>query len=609
MLVYLGGGVQAALRIASLAMTAAPITAKVFGDGVRPMKPNPRSTRWFDPDDFRTFGQRSRMAQMGYAQEEYRGRPVIGILNTWSDINQCHAHFKTRVEDVKRGVLQAGGFPLELPAISLSEVMVKPTTMLYRNFLAMEAEELIRSHPLDGVVLMGGCDKTTPGLLLGATSAGVPAIFVPAGPMLRGNWKGRTLGSGSDTIRYWEERRAGTVTDEEIRGVEDGIARSYGVCMTMGTASTMTALADVIGMTLPGASSILAADSNHIRMCAASGRRIVEMVKEGMTPDKIQTERAFHNAITVAMAMGCSTNAVIHIIAMARRAGWAISLDHFDAASRKIPVIANIRPSGDKYLMEDFYYAGGLLGLMSRLKEHLHLSLTNASGRSWAETLETAQVYNDDVIRPLDKPIYAEGALAVLRGNLAPNGCVIKPSAAAPHLLKHSGPALVFDNYPALKAAIDRDDLDVTPDTVLVLREAGPLGGPGMPEWGSLPIPRKLIKQGVRDMLRISDARMSGTAYGACVLHVSPESHIGGPLALVRTGDRISLDVAARTLNVEIGEEEMATRRAAWTPPKPRFERGYGWMFSRHIEQAESGCDFDFLRTDFGAPVPEPEIF
>ena len=515
------------------------------------MKPNPRSTRWFDPDDFRSFGQRSRMAQMGYARRSI-GRPVIGIINTWSDINQCHAHFKTRVEDVKRGVLQAGGFPLELPAISLSEVMVKPTTMLYRNFLAMETEELIRSHPLDGVVLMGGCDKTTPGLLLGATSAGVPAIYVPAGPMLRGNWQGRVLGSGSDTIEYWEERRAGTVSEADIREVEDGIARSYGVCMTMGTASTMTALADVIGMTLPGASSILAADCNHIRMCAAAGRRIVEMVREGLTPDKIQTERAYHNAITVAMAMGCSTNAVIHIVAMARRAGFAITLDHFDAASRKIPVIANIRPSGDKYLMEDFYYAGGLLGLMSRLRESLHLSVINASGRSWAETLEGVEVYNDDVIRPLDKPIYAEGALAVLRGNLAPGGCVIKPSAAAPHLLRHSGPALVFDNYAALKAAIDRDDLDVTPDHVLVLREAGPLGGPGMPEWGALPIPKKLIRQGVRDMVRISDARMSGTAYGACVLHVSPESHIGGPLALVRTGDRITLDVAARTLNVEI---------------------------------------------------------
>ncbi len=573
------------------------------------MKPNPRSTRWFDPDDFRSFGQRSRMAQMGYDRSEYQGRTVIGIINTWSDINQCHAHFKTRVEDVKRGVLQAGGFALELPAISLSEVEVKPTTMLYRNFLAMETEELIRSHPLDGVVLMGGCDKTTPGLLLGATSAGIPAIYVPAGPMLRGHWKGRVLGSGSDGIKYWDERRAGNISEKDWREMEDGIARSYGVCMTMGTASTMTALADAIGMTLPGASSILAADSSHIRMCSAAGRRIVEMVGEGLTPDKIQTERAYHNAITVAMAMGCSTNAVIHIIAMARRAGSAISLDHFDAASRKIPVIANIRPSGDKYLMEDFYYAGGLLGLMSRLRDHLHLSVTNASGRTWAETLEGAEVYNDDVIRPLDNPIYAEGALAVLRGNLAPGGCVIKPSAAAPHLLRHSGPALVFDNYPALKAAIDSDDLDVTPDHVLVLREAGPLGGPGMPEWGALPIPKKLVKQGVRDMLRISDARMSGTAYGACVLHVSPESHIGGPLALVKTGDIISLDVLARTLNVEIGEEEFARRRAAWTPPKARYERGYGWMFSRHIEQAENGCDFDFLRTDFGAPVAEPEIY
>ncbi len=573
------------------------------------MKPNPRSTRWFDPDDFRSFGQRSRMSQMGYAREEYQGRPVIGILNTWSDINQCHAHFKTRVEDVKRGVLQAGGFPVELPAISLSEVEVKPTTMLYRNFLAMEAEELIRSHPLDGAVLMGGCDKTTPGLLMGATSAGVPAIYVPAGPMLRGNWHGRVLGSGSDGFKYWDERRAGNISEQDWREIEDGIARSYGVCMTMGTASTMTALADAIGMTLPGASSILAADSNHIRMCSASGRRIVEMVREGLTPDKIQTERAYHNAITVAMAMGCSTNAVIHIVAMARRAGFPISLDHFDAASRKIPVIANIRPSGDKYLMEDFYYAGGLLGLMSRLKDHLHLSLTNASGRTWAETLEGVQVYNDDVIRPLDRPIYAEGALAVLRGNLAPGGCVIKPSAAAPHLLRHSGPALVFDNYPMLKANIDRDDLDVTPDSVLVLREAGPLGGPGMPEWGALPIPKKLVKQGVRDMLRISDARMSGTAYGACVLHVSPESHIGGPLALVKTGDRITLDVPARTLHLDVSEEELGRRRAQWTAPKPRYERGYGWLFSRHIEQAESGCDFDFLRTDFGAPVPEPEIF
>ena len=568
-----------------------------------------RSARWFEPDDFRSFGHRSRMNQMGYAAEDYRGKPVIAIINTWSDLNQCHAHFKQRVEDVKRGILQAGGFPVELPAISLSESKVKPTTMLYRNFLAMETEELIRSHPVDGAVLMGGCDKTTPGLLLGATSAGVPAIFVPAGPMLRGNWHGKVLGSGSDAFKYWDERRAGTISDKDWSEMEVGIARSYGVCMTMGTASTMTALADVLGMTLPGASSIPAADANHIRMCAAAGRRIVEMVWEDLTPATIQTEAAFRNVINVAMAMGCSTNAVIHVIAMARRAGHAIGLEDFDAASRKVPVIANIRPSGDKYLMEDFYYAGGLLGLMTRLKPHLDLAQVNAAGRSWAESLEGAAVYDDDVIRPLDNPIYAEGALALLKGNLAPDGCVMKPSAAAPHLLKHSGPALVFDDYPALKANIDRDDLDVTPDTVLVLRNAGPLGGPGMPEWGMLPIPKKLVKQGVRDMVRISDARMSGTSYGACILHVSPESFVGGPLALVRTGDVITVDVPNRTIRMEVSDEELTRRRAALPVPAPHYERGYGWMFSRHIGQAHEGCDFDFLRTDFGAPVTEPVIF
>lgn len=568
-----------------------------------------RSARWFGPDDFRSFGHRSRMNQMGYTSEEYAGKPVIAIINTWSDFNQCHAHFKQRVDDVKRGILQAGGFPVELPAISLSESTVKPTTMLYRNFLAMETEELIRSQPVDGVVLMGGCDKTTPGLLLGATSAGVPAIFVPAGPMLRGNWQGKVLGSGSDAFKYWDERRAGNISQKDWGEMEVGIARSYGVCMTMGTASTMTALADALGMTLPGTSSIPAADSNHIRMCSAAGRRIVDMVWEDLTPAKIQTEAAYRNAIVVAMAMGCSTNAVIHLLAMAKRAGHAIGLPDFDAASRIVPVIANVRPSGDRYLMEDFYYAGGLLGLMTRLVKFLDLSQVNASGKTWAESLEGAKIFNDDVIRPLDNAIYQEGALAVLKGNLAPDGCVMKPSAAAPHLLKHSGPALVFDDYPALKAAVDRDDLDVTPEHVLVLRNAGPLGGPGMPEWGMLPIPKKLIKQGVRDMLRISDARMSGTSYGACILHVAPESYIGGPLALVQTGDIISVDVVARTLNLDVPEDELARRRAALKPPKTHYERGYGWMFSRHIKQADQGCDFDFLETEFGAPVSEPVIF
>ncbi|RJF79610.1 dihydroxy-acid dehydratase [Azospirillum cavernae] len=568
-----------------------------------------RSARWFAPDDLRSSGHRSRVMQMGYAPEDWVGKPVIAILNTWSDLNACHAHFKQRVEDVKRGVFQAGGFPVELPALSLSESAVKPTTMLYRNLLAMDVEELIRSHPIDGVVLMGGCDKTTPALLMGATSAGLPCLFVPAGPMLRGNFNGKILGSGSDAWKYWDERRAGTITDQEWLGVEQGIARSHGTCMTMGTASTMTAIAESIGMTLPGASSIPAADANHIRMAAASGRRAVEMVWEDLTPAKIQTREAFENGIAVAMAMGCSTNAIIHVIAMARRAGVDIGLDDFEKASRKVPVIANVRPSGETYLMEDFFYAGGLPALMTRLGDHLHLDCLTVSGQTLGADIAGAKVHNDDVIRTLDNPIYAEGALAVLTGNLAPTGCVIKPSACEPRFLKHSGPALVFDDYPSMKAAVEDESLDVTADHVLILRNAGPQGGPGMPEWGMLPIPKKLVKQGVRDMVRLSDARMSGTSYGACILHVSPESYIGGPLALVRNGDLISLDVAARSIRLEVSDEEMAARRAALTPPPPRYERGYGWMFNRHVTQADKGCDFDYLQTDFGAPVGEPSIY
>ncbi|PVE24772.1 dihydroxy-acid dehydratase [Microvirga sp. KLBC 81] len=568
-----------------------------------------RSARWFAPDDLRGFGHRSRMMQMGYAPEDWAGRPVIAILNTWSDINPCHAHFKQRVDDVKRGVLQAGGFPIELPGISLAEQYVKPTTMLYRNLLAMDVEELLRSHPVDGVVLMGGCDKTTPALLLGATSAGLPAIYLPAGPMLRGNWKGKILGSGSDAWKYWDERRAGTISDADWLNMEAGIARSYGTCMTMGTASTMMAIAEAIGMTLPGASSIPAADANHIRMSAECGRRIVEMVWEDLTPNKVQIREAFLNGIAVAMAMGCSTNAIIHLIAQARRAGQDIGLGDFEAASRKVPVIANIRPSGDKYLMEDFFYAGGLPALMTRIRDHLHLDVLTVNGRTLGENISRAEVYNDDVIRTVDNPIYAEGALAVLKGNLAPDGCVIKPSACDPRFLKHTGPALVFDDYPSMKAAIEDENLDVTADHVLILRNAGPQGGPGMPEWGMLPIPKKLVKQGVRDMVRLSDARMSGTSYGACILHVSPEAYVGGPLALVRNGDMISLDVAARTIDLDVPAEELERRRAVWVRPEPRYERGYGWMFTRHIKQAHEGCDFDFLETSFGAPVGEPAIF
>ncbi len=567
-----------------------------------------RSARWFAPDDLRAFGHRSRIMQMGYAPADWAGRPVIAIVNTWSDINPCHAHFKHRVEDVKRGILQAGGFPLELPALSLAEIFVKPTTMLYRNMLAMDVEELLRSHPVDGAVLMGGCDKTTPALLMGATSAGLPSIFVPAGPMLRGNWQGRVLGSGSDVWKYWDERRAGNISGEDWVNIEAGIARSDGHCMTMGTASTMTAIAEALGMTLPGASSIPAPDANHIRMCAEAGRRIVDMVWEDLTPARIQTRAAFGNAIRVAMAMGCSTNAIIHVIAQGRRAGHDIGLADFEAASQ-VPVIANVRPSGDKYLMEDFFYAGGLPALMSQMQGHLDLSAQTVTGRTLGENIAGAAVFNPDVIRSLDNPVYASGALAVLKGNLAPDGCVIKPSACAQHLLKHAGPALVFDDYPTMKATLDREDLDVTPEHIIVLRNAGPQGGPGMPEWGMLPIPKKLVKQGVRDMLRISDARMSGTSYGACILHVAPEAYVGGPLSLARTGDMIAVDVAARSINLQIPEAELAARKAAWTPPPPRFERGYGWMFARHIRQANEGCDFDFLQSDFGKAAGEPVIY
>ncbi|QTL02757.1 dihydroxy-acid dehydratase [Aquabacter sp. L1I39] len=568
-----------------------------------------RSARWFSADDLRGFGHRSRILQMGYAHSDFVGRPAIAIVNTWSGINPCHAHFKERVEDVKKGVLQAGGFPIELPALSLAENFVKPTTMLYRNFLAMETEELIRSHPVDGVVLMGGCDKTTPALIMGAISAGLPAIFVPAGPMLRGNWKGKVLGSGSDAWKFWDERRAGNITDQDWKDIEGGIARSYGHCMTMGTASTMTAIAEAIGFTMPGASSIPAADAGHMRMAAEAGRRIIDMVWEDLKPADILTRDSFENAIAVAMAMGCSTNAIIHVLAMSRRAGCPVTLDDFEAASRKVPTLANVRPTGDTYLMEDFFYAGGLTALMNRIGGHLHLDALTVSGRTVGENIAGAEVYNDDVIRTPDRPATDQSALAVLKGNLAPEGCVIKPGCCEPRLLKHAGPALVFDDYPAMKAAIDDENLDVTPDHVLVLRNAGPLGGPGMPEWGMLPLPKKLVKQGVRDMMRISDARMSGTSYGACVLHVSPESYLGGPLALVQTGDIIAVDVAARSIHLQVDEAELERRRAALSPPPPRYERGYGWMFSRHIKQAHEGCDFDFLETSFGAPAGEPDIF
>jgi dihydroxy-acid dehydratase len=564
-----------------------------------------RSHRWLGVDDMRSFGHRSRFRGVGYDAADWTGKPVIGIINTWSDINPCHTHLRSRAENVKRGVLQAGGFPLELPAMSLAETYMKPTTMLYRNLLAMETEELLRSQPIDGAVLMGGCDKTTPGLVMGAISMGIPAIYVPAGPMLRGNWRGEYLGSGSDVWKYWTEKRAGNITDDDWHEIEGGIARSFGTCMVMGTAATMMAIAEALGLTLPGFSSVPAPDSNHSRMATVSGRRIVDMVWEDLTPSKILTPAAFDNAIKVHMAMGGSTNAIIHVVAMARRAGIPLDMEKFDQLSREIPVLANVRPSG-KYLMEDFYYAGGLRALMQNMREKLDLSCLTVTGKSVGENIEGAKVHKSDVIRTLDAPVYGEGATAVLKGNLAPNGCVIKPAAADPRFLKHRGKAIAFDDYNHMMREIERDDLDVTPDHILVLKNAGPQGGPGMPEWGMLPIPKRLLGQGVRDMIRISDGRMSGTSYGACILHVAPESFVGGPLALVKTGDEIEIDVEKRLIHLHVSDQELARRKAAWKKPAPKYERGYGALFSDHIGQADQGCDFDFLQGT--APTPEPEI-
>lgn len=568
-----------------------------------------RSSRWFSPNDVRSFGHRSRAMQMGLSKEDWDNKPVIGIINTWSEIQPCHMHFKQRVEDVKKGVYQSGGFPIELPAISLAEMYVKPTTMLYRNMLSMEVEELIRSHPIDGVVLMGGCDKTTPALTMGAISLDLPMIFLPAGPMLRGNYKGKYLGSGSDGWKYWDELRAGNITEDDWAEVESGIARSYGHCMTMGTASTMTAIAEAIGLCLPGASSIPAADSNHIRMSSDVGRRIVDMVWEDLKPSKIITKKSVDNAVTVAMAMGCSTNAIIHLIAMARRAGIHLTMDELDKKGREIPLIANIRPSGKEYLMEDFYYAGGILSLMFSLAEKLNLDEITVSGLKLREIISKKETINSDIIRNLNNPIYEEGSLAVLKGNLAPDGCVIKPAACDKKFLKHKGPAIVFDSYQEMKDIIDTDDFDVSENHVLVLRNVGPVGGPGMPEWGMMPIPKKLLKKGVRDMVRISDARMSGTSYGACILHVAPESFVGGPLSLLKTGDIIEVDVNLRKINMLVDDKTLSERKMAIKPPTPKAGRGWLWMYSQHVRQANEGCDFDFLETNFGKSAKEPDIY
>jgi len=555
-----------------------------------------RSHRWYGVKDMRSFAHRSRTAQMGYTRSDYAGKPVIAIINTWSDINPCHSHFRQRAEEVKRGIWQAGGFPVEMPAMSLSEPFQKPTTMLYRNLLAMETEELLRSYPADACVLMGGCDKTTPALLMGAISMNIPTIFLPAGPMLRGDYRGQFLGSGSDVWKYWDELRAGNITEADWGEIEDGIARSAGHCMTMGTASTMTSTVEALGLCLSGYASIPAPDSRHAQMATLTGRRIVEMAWEDLKPSDILTASSFDNAVMTTLALSGSTNAAVHLIALAKRAGFALSLERFDELARKIPVLANIRPSG-KYLMEDFFYAGGLRALLKQLSSFLSLSEQTVDGKNLGELIADAKVFNEDVIRSVDKALVKSDGLAILKGNLAPDGAVIKPPAAEAHLLKHTGKAVVFKSYDDLSARIDSADLEIDANSVIVLQNAGPQGAPGMPEWGQLPIPKKLLEQGVRDMVRISDARMSGTSYGACVLHVTPEAYIGGPLAFVQDGDLIELDVPARKLNILITDAEMAKRKAAWVAPAPKFERGFGKIYLQHIQQANNGCDFDFLET------------
>jgi dihydroxy-acid dehydratase len=565
-----------------------------------------RSQRWFAPDDLRSFGHRSRLRQMGYSAEEAEGRPVIAILNSWSDLSQCHTHFPQRVQEVKRGVWQAGGFPVEIPVLALSEMFMKPTAMLYRNLLAMEAEEVLRSHPVDGAVLMGGCDKTVPGLLMGAISADLPAVFLPAGPMLAGRHRNERLGSGTDVWKYWAERQAGCLDACVWRQIEEGIARSAGTCMTMGTASTLAAVAETLGMTLPGAATIPAVHSAHARMAAACGRRIVDMVWEDLRPSRILSAASFDNAIVADMAMAGSTNAIVHLLALAGRAGVSLQLDRFDTISRSTPVIVNLRPAGE-FLMEDFHDAGGVPALLSRLRHLLSLDCPTVSGKTLGENIADAEVIDDRVILPFDRPLSRAGGTFVLRGSLAPDGCVIKPTAADPKLLVHTGRAVVFDSYPDMKARIDDPAEGITADDVLVLRNAGPLGAPGMPEWGMLPIPKRLLEQGVRDMVRISDARMSGTSYGTCVLHVAPEAALGGPLAIVQTGDRIALDVEARSIDLIVPEAEIARRLAHWTPPQARFTRGYGKLFLDQTTQADHGCDFRFLER--GGPTPEPDIF
>ncbi len=565
-----------------------------------------RSARWFAPDDLRSFGHRSRLKGMGFDDLDFRDRPIVAILNTWSELNTCHSHFRERAAEVRRGILQSGGFPVEVPVMSLGEMLMKPTTMLYRNLLAMEVEEVLRCHPIDAAVLMGGCDKTVPAMLMGAISADVPSIFLPAGPMLKARWRDVTLGSGSDAWKYWDQRGAGLLCDADWNQIENCIARSAGTCMTMGTASTMACVAEAMGFTLAAAAATPSVVSDHNRLAVRTGRRAVEIAWEKLTPSKIVSRQSILNGVTTALAIGGSTNAIVHLIALAGRADLKLTLDDFDARSRLTPVLGDLRPGG-RFLMEDFFNAGGLPALLKELGDLIDHDCLTISGVTIGNQIATAQSIDPEVIRPLTKPVAAAGGTCVLRGNLAPDGCVIKPLGADPRLLVHRGIAIVFKDYPDMKARLDDPELDVTADSVIVLQHAGPLGAPGFPEWGMLPIPKKLLREGVRDMVRISDARMSGTSYGTCILHVAPESFLGGPLALVHDGDEIAIDVPNRIIHLHVSDVELGKRKAQWTPPPKKFERGYGHLFSEHIQQADQGCDFDFLTGR--SPGAEPGIY
>ncbi len=564
-----------------------------------------RSTAWFGHQDREGFNHRAWMRNQGLPTHLFDGRPVIGICNTWSELTPCNAHFRRIAEHVKRGVYEMGGFPLEFPVMSLGETLMRPTTMLYRNLASMDVEESIRANPLDGLVLLVGCDKTTPALMMGAASCDLPSIVVSGGPMLDGKFRGKDIGSGTDVWLMSEEVRAGTISLADFMEAEACMSRSAGHCMTMGTASTMASMVEALGMGLPSNAAIPAVDSRRYVLAHMAGRRIVEMVREDLRMSKILTRPAFENAIRVNAAIGGSTNAIVHLLALAGRIGVPLALEDFDRFGHDMPLLVDLRPSG-RFLMEEFYYAGGLPAVIRGLGDILHRDALTVTGRTLGENNADAPCWSEEVIRPVEKPLKERAGIAVLRGNLCPDGAVIKPSAATPALMRHRGRAVVFETIEDFKARIDAPDLDIDENCVMVLKGAGPRGYPGFPELGNLPLPKKVLQKGITDMVRISDARMSGTAYGTVVLHVSPESAAGGTLALVRDGDMISLDVEKRRLELEIDAAELARRRAAWRPPAPPSDRGWVKLYVEHVTQAHLGCDLDFLVGKSGAAVPRP---